>query len=43
MRSIIASVSARVRVFSALRYRNFRLYWFGSVGDGLGAPNDYPG
>ncbi len=31
MRSIIASVSARVRVFSALRYRNFRLYWFGQL------------
>ena len=29
--SILAFVGARVRVFSALRYRDFRLYWIGQL------------
>ena len=31
MSSILESISAKVRVFSALRYRDFRLYWFGQI------------
>jgi len=31
MSSILASISAKVPVFSALRYRDFRLYWFGQL------------
>ncbi len=31
MSSILESTSAKVRVFSALRYRNFRLYWIGQL------------
>ena len=31
MSSFLESISAKVRVFSALRYRDFRLYWFGHL------------
>jgi len=31
MRSTLASINSRVKVFSALRYREFRLYWFGQI------------
>ena len=31
IRSTLASIGARVRVFSALRYRDFRLYWIGQL------------
>ena len=31
MRLTSASISSRVKVFSALRYRDFRLYWFGQI------------
>ena len=31
MSSFLESISAKVHVFSALRYRDFRLYWFGHL------------
>ncbi len=31
MKSTLESISAKVRVFSALRYRDFRFYWFGQI------------